>query len=100
MVIIPAGKKVGRLSKFGDVYEDRKGLFLVMKRTLAEVIEANVTNGRGYYTNSERDKFPGWEEDVREGHPSYSKFYVKILNPPDALIPFPVSLMFPKKKYT
>jgi hypothetical protein len=48
MAIIPAGEKKKGQLMFSEVYEDEEGLFWIVERTLAEIIEANVTNGRGF----------------------------------------------------
>jgi hypothetical protein len=101
-MVIPAGKKIGK-SNLGDIYLDQKGMFYCKELSLLELIEAMVTNGRGYieaegnnwmeilysenpkkeelnpeifcYKNLEMNKFPNFLENLREGHPDYSKIY-------------------------
>jgi len=104
MSIILAEEKLGT-SGFGDVYKDNRGLFFIVERTIQEIVEANVTNGRGYiprsffdvpfaesplkekinpeiycYRRLRLDKFPSWKQDVKEGHPEYSKLYHKTIS--------------------
>ena len=108
MAIIPAGIKVGD-SSFGKVYQDRKGnSFFMIPRSFKEIIEARVTNGRGYVTNKDKDylnipysenphkdkinpeifcfrrmdisKYFGWNEDVKNGHPAYRKLIHNVIS--------------------
>jgi hypothetical protein len=97
MTIIPAGKK-NRESFFGDIYEDNEGfLFVIIPKDIQQVIEANVTNGRGYDRKHDRsDKYLSWMQDVIEGHPDYSKLYVREV--PEPRIPFPLNMMFYEEK--
>lgn len=100
MAIVPAGKLIGKGS-FGKIYEDQKGNFWIKEKTIQEIIEANVTKGRGYvnldnpfkipyaenplkdkinpkifcFVNLQKDKFPGFMQNMKEGHPTYSKLY-------------------------
>jgi hypothetical protein len=102
MTIRPLGKQIGD-SSLGEVYKDFKGIFWFMPLSLLEVIEARVTNGRGYieipaksilnipyaenptknelipntfcFMRMDYSKFPNWEEDLKEGHPDYCCFY-------------------------
>lgn len=106
MAIIPAGVKVAS-SSFGDAYQDREGnFFVITPRSLAEVIEARVTNGGNYISpgkgmfevpyaeNGHQEKLdpiifclnrmeesfsPIWKEDLREGHPSYKKTFFQAI---------------------
>ena len=105
MTIIPIGKKVGN-SSLGPIYQNFKGLFFLIPRSLLEIIEARVTNGRGYvssernleipyaenplkkninpeifcYARMDISKFFGWNEDVREGHPDDSCGYHQVIS--------------------
>lgn len=109
-MIIPSGKKIGE-STLGEVYLDNQGTFLCVGHSLESLIEAIVTNGRGYiefkkddwmnipysenpkkdrinpkifcYRNLQTNKFPGFIEDLRKGHPAYSKLYYENLELPD-----------------
>ncbi|MDP3986860.1 MAG: hypothetical protein Q8P81_01395 [Nanoarchaeota archaeon] len=88
MAIIPSGRNVGT-SSMGDIYEDSHGSFFVDERTMAEVIEATVTNGIGFFRPGEygrsriscySPKFPSFREDLAEGHPSYSKLCHQVVS--------------------
>ncbi|MBU2053329.1 MAG: hypothetical protein ABIJ14_02840 [Nanoarchaeota archaeon] len=111
MAIIPAGVKVAD-SSLGVAYRDRKGnVFFMIPRSMQEIIESRVTNGRGYmnpedlksrlnipyaenpfknnitpeifcYRRMELPKFIGWNEDLRNGHPSYEKLIHTIISLP------------------
>lgn len=100
MTIRPLGKQVGD-SSIGKVYQNSKGVFFMCSHLLSEVIEARVTNGRGYidtedtfkapyaenshreninpelfcYRRLEDSKFLTWKEDLEEGHPDYNCLY-------------------------
>jgi hypothetical protein len=102
--IIPAGKCEGEMLD-APLRSDPHGLFYVIPKTIAELIEASVTNGRGYINLASifsapyaenpmadkidpeefcvkrlhHDKFPNWREDLEEGHPEYSKVYIDII---------------------
>jgi hypothetical protein len=105
MMIHPLGKLAGD-SSLGKVYQNSKGVFWVVSRLLSDIIEARVTNGRGYidienplnapyaenshkkdidprkfcYKRLENSKFLGWEEDLAEGHPDYSCLYHQVIH--------------------
>ena len=109
MAIIPAGVKVAD-SSFGVAYRDREGnIFFMIPRSIQEVIEVSVTNGRGYmnpedfkreldipyaenplqdkispeifcYGRMELPRFIGWNEDLRNGHPSYEKLIHAVIS--------------------
>jgi len=110
MAIIPAGVKVAE-SSLGDAYKDRKGnVFFMIPRSIEEIIEASVTNGRGYmnpedlsrleipyaenptkkhirpetfcFRRMELSKFMGWREDLRNGHPPYGQLIHAVISLP------------------
>jgi len=97
-MIIPSDEKIGKCH-LGDAYKDEEGAFVLCERSLLEIIEATVTNGRGYEPQNksfqsndevrlklsllpERCEFPTWQEDVEEGHPEYSKLYYVVHSMP------------------
>jgi len=108
-MIIPSGKEIGK-SSFGKIYQDKGGTFWIQEKNLQETIEAVVTRGRGYidpkkmrqfnipyaehpkkekikpeiwcYRLLEHDKFMEFAEELREGHPEYSKIYFETINLP------------------
>ena len=57
----------------GELEED--SFYFYKPRKLSEVIEARVTNGRGYtcskHPSRKKDKFPDFLEDLKKGHPGY-----------------------------
>lgn len=105
MVLRPVGRKIGE-SLIGEMYEDSQGTFFIKPRNLGEVLEARVTNGRGYITKKNfldtpyaenpykdridpsvfclkrmnKNKFPDWKRDLEEGHPAYQKIYCSLIS--------------------
>jgi len=72
-MIIPAGKETGN-SVLGKIYEDKKGKFFLQERSLDELIEGIVTNGRGYI---EIDK-KNWSNIPYAEHPMKEKINPEI----------------------
>jgi len=92
--MVPAGKYLN--TSFGwDLYEDNEGrIYSPIRKTLSEVIELAVTDGRTFYhindseLSDEKERLDytlecmedreftssAWHESVADGHPEYVKF--------------------------
>jgi len=59
------------------VFYDRKGSFIRNPRSFSEIVEARVSNGRGYYSDKDFPrKFSNWKDELKEGYPDYHKLYL------------------------